>query len=357
LPLRFDRASGMVEGVKAFLNPGDARQRGSEQREKVERREKIESKKREFESKKQELSQAVEGMYAVRDAAERGERIKGAIKKKLELFELRNELRAIRRSRQGDAPDDERKAARTAGWSQAGALPDFVVIGAAKSGTSFFYHLLTRHPLVQPPAFKEPHYFNFVAEDEGVEWYRRCFPQPRWEGGRRTITGEASPGYLSHALAPERMAEVIPGVRLIALLRNPVERTYSAYHWRVQHWQETRTFEEAIEADRDDGAGPQLSNSIYVDQLMRWMRFFPREQLLVIKSEELFESPTETLKAAFEFLGLPEWEPGDEVLESSKRNKGTYEDEMDPSTRRRLEEYFEPHNRRLYDFLGTDFGW
>jgi hypothetical protein len=76
----------------------------------------------------------------------------------------------------------------------------------------------------------------------------------------------------------------------------------------------------------------------------------------VLKSEDFFEHPHQTLKSVLEFLGLPEWEPEPAKLET-KRNAGRYEEEMDPATRRRLEEYFEPHNRRLYDYLGVDLGW
>jgi hypothetical protein len=88
--------------------------------------------------------------------------------------------------------------------------------------------------------------------------------------------------------------------------------------------------------------------------------------MLVLKSEDFFERPQETLEIAFRFLGLPEWEvqvpeprdrPDRDRSERIRRNRGTYEREMDPETRRRLEEYFEPHNRRLYDYLGTNFGW
>jgi hypothetical protein len=75
--------------------------------------------------------------------------------------------------------------------------------------------------------------------------------------------------------------------------------------------------------------------------------------MLVLKSEDFFERPKETLKGVLDFLGVPEWEP--EALEV--RQKGRYEQKMDPATRRRLEEYFEPHNKRLYDYLGKDFGW
>jgi hypothetical protein len=86
--------------------------------------------------------------------------------------------------------------------------------------------------------------------------------------------------------------------------------------------------------------------------------------MLVLKSEDLFARPVDTLKVVLDFLDLPEWEPGAAGLQTEgfrnkrdKRNKGKYKDEMDPATRRRLEEYFEPHNRRLYDFLGVDLGW
>jgi hypothetical protein len=245
------------------------------------------------------------------------------------------------------------------------------------------------------------HFFDAFF-DEGIEWYRRCFPAPRYKDGRNTITGEATP-YLTNHLAPERMAGIVPQARLIALLRNPVDRTYSDYQMVARKGRETRSFEEATEVVEDtgvledtefvgateagearslgeEGEAPEpedrislkharrkyLSKSIYVDYLLRWSRFFPREQMLVLKSEDFFERPVETLKLALDFLDLPEWEP--EAMEfrnewatgkfaRNKLNKGDYEQRMDPATRRRLEEYFEAHNRRLYDFLGVDFGW
>ena len=257
-----------------------------------------------------------------------------------------------------------------------GRLPDFVVIGAKKCGTTLLYHLLTQHPYVDPAAKKELHYFDVLFEEEDVEWYRRCFPQPTWKDGRRTITGEGTPGYLFHPLAPERMVQAVPQARLIALLRNPVDRAYSDYHQGVRKGREPRTFEEAIEqaleaeetrpldeedeaSEHEDHAGPDnmrrghLSRGIYVDQLLRWSEYFSEEQMLVLKSEDFFERPSEALKPVLDFLDLPDWEP-----EASEiRNKGNYEQAMDPAIRQRLEEFFEPHNRRLYEYLGVDFGW
>jgi hypothetical protein len=301
----------------------------------------------EIQSKRQELVQLKNRLHAARGEAERAEYQRRTKRAQVKLSQLRRELQG-------------------GGEPETGALPDFVVIGAAKSGTTFFYHLLSQHPHVQPAVVKEPHYFNILFED-GTEWYRRCFPEPRWKDGRKTITGEASPGYIWHPLAPERMAELIPQARLIALLRSPVDRIYSDYHQRVKNGRAIRPFSKAIQAAFDDPLDRKhLSKSIYVDHLRRWSEYFPKEQMLVLKSEDFFERPVETIKLALHFLDLPEWEP--ETLEfrnkraedkyaRRKLNKGGYGQRMDPATRRRLEEYFEPHNQRLYDYLGVDFQW
>ncbi len=314
----------------------------------------------ELKSKKQELSRAREEIHAATEPIKRREHRQRRKRVKHEIFELKRKRRT---AKEGVAVEPE-----------TGTLPDFIVIGAQKGGTTYLYNLLTRHPLVDPAASKEVHFFDNLF-DLGVEWYRRCFPAPRWEHGRRSITGESTPYYLFHPDVPRRMAELVPQVRLIALLRNPVDRAYSHYHKIVREGLESLSFEEAIEteavrlrsdADRtlqnehypslDHRYFSYLSRGVYVDQLLRWVTFFSKEQLLVLKSEDFFERPPETLKRVLNFLDLPEWEPGFSEL-GDKRNEGKYAQSMDRATRRRLEEYFEPHNQRLYDFLGRDLGW
>ena len=122
---------------------------------------------------------------------------------------------------------------------------------------------------------KEPHFFNNLYEED-VEWYRGCFPKPRWKDGRRTITGEASPEYIFDLRVPEKMAEAIPQARLIALLRNPTDWVYFAYHHRVRRGGETRSFERVVEASFRDPLQRQLSRAGWVDHLKRWSEFFPR---------------------------------------------------------------------------------
>ena len=322
--------------------------------------------KKAIKSKKRELSRVKRELRATKERAEFVDRRRRKKRLEQEIFQLEREIRT----------SNERAGSEEQG---VGALPDFLIIGAMKSGTTFLYNLLTLHPLVEPAAAKELHYFDNLIEEEDSEWYRRCFPQPRWEDGRRTITGEATPSYLPHPHAPERVAEVVPLARLIALLRNPVDRAYSDHQQKARKNRVNRTFEETIVAkkvrqhgkggktsereDREDHVGLDddsnyLSRGIYVDQLMRWSRFFGDEQMLVLKSEDLFERPQDTLKLVLNFLDLPDWEPEAWEKIPKKRNKNrAHEQKMDPATRRRLEEYFEPHNRRLYEYLGVDLGW
>jgi Sulfotransferase domain len=368
---RSNKALDIARDVKAFLS-GKATKRQEYKRVRNEitnKKQERRRKRQELHNKKQEYKQIKSDVRAATGRVEKTEHKERVRRIKEEISRLESELHAAEEQQAEGAPDG-RTAARVAGESQTGALPDFVVIGGKKCGTTSFYYLLTQHPLVEPAASKELHFFDIVF-DEGIEWYRRCFPQPTWEDGRRTITGEGTP-YMAHRLAPERMAQVIPQVRLIALLRNPVDRAYSDYQMAVRKEREPKTFEEAIGLDEGAmGAGQArlldddseyLSRGLYVDQLLRWSRFFSREQMLVLKSEDFFERPKETLKVVLKFLDLPEWEPkasetGMERKKRDKRNPGAYEGGMEAATRRRLEEYFEPHNKRLYDYLGTDFGW
>jgi hypothetical protein len=353
---RSGNVSDIARGVKAFLNLKVGSTRGATPDAK--RSKALKSK---LKNKKQELSRIRE-LGAATDGVEKSERKREKKKLQQEKLQLKRELGVVK-ERQVDGEEPVM-----------GALPDFLVIGTMKGGTTFFYHLLSQHPYIERAAAKELHYFDTLF-DEGLEWYRRSFPTPRLKEGRRTITGEATP-YLNHSLAPERVARVVPQARLIALLRNPVDRAYSHYHHDVKKGLETRRFEEAIEAEEARLRGKMdkvledehlasanqqhssyLSRGVYVDQLLRWSEFFSKEQMLVLKSEDFFARPQDVLDLAFDFLSLPEWELEASQIVPKRRKKGIYEQEMDPVTRRYLEEYFEPHNKRLYGFLGKDFGW
>jgi len=255
-------------------------------------------------------------------------------------------------------------------------LPDFIIVGAQKCGTSSLYRYLNEHPTVAPAAGKEVHYFDWHFH-RGPRWYRAHFPTVldrelfRLRTGQRLVTGEASPYYLFHPHAPKRVKAMLPDVKLIVLLRDPVERTFSAYHHQVRRGSEPLSFVEAIEREPERLAGEierltrdetyrsfthrhhsYLARGVYVDQLEAWFREFPREQLLVIRSEDFFDDPATIFMAVLDFLGLPHRLPP----KFPRFNAAEY-GVMDSTIRRRLTEYFAPFNQRLYDLLGRDFAW
>jgi hypothetical protein len=253
-------------------------------------------------------------------------------------------------------------------------LPDFLIIGTQKGGTTTLYDgVLRPHPYFKAAAKKEIHYFDtpkFVRR--GTEWYRSNFrPSPNPKDGRRVLTGEASPFYLFHPLAARRAAETVPRAKIIVLLRNPVDRALSDYWHRATRGREHLDFEDAIEAEEERLQGERekiladgvyvgrnyrrysyLSRGIYVDQIAEWHKYFSEDQTLILKSEDFFDNPEPTVKSVLGFLGLPDRGTG----LSKIAGKGDYEP-MNPETRQRLEAYFEPHNQRLYEYLGRDFGW
>ena len=147
-------------------------------------------------------------------------------------------------------------------WMRATALariaPSFLVIGAQRSGSTALYRHLAAHPAILPPLRKEVHYFDFQYA-KGRAWYLAHFPgiQERITGNYRAITFEASPYYMLHPLAPERIMAFNPDMKLIAILRDPVDRALSHYHHEARRGVETLTFEEAIAAEPERLAGAE----------------------------------------------------------------------------------------------------
>lgn len=271
------------------------------------------------------------------------------------------------------------KKARTARhlWRLATApartLPDFLIIGAQKSGTTFLYQLLVQHPHVKPSFAKEVHYFD-LNFGKGDNWYRSHFPLQK-RNSSPYITGEASPYYLFHPHAPRRASAVVPDAKLLVLLRNPVDRAYSHYQHQVKRGKgagrETLTFEEAIEAEERMLPGEvskmlqdeyyeslthrtrsYLGRGIYVDQLLVWSSFFQRKQMLILKSEDLFNDTTNALERVLDLLEIRHWAPETYSIPNKREYAG-----VSPLVRQRLDEYYKPHNERLYEYLGVDLGW
>jgi len=250
-----------------------------------------------------------------------------------------------------------------------GALPDYIIIGAQKAGTSSLQGYISRHPDVAVSSIKEIHFFDHNFH-KGAAWYRACFPDRRVS--RHRITGEATPYYLFHPLAAERVHAICPGVKLIVLLRNPVDRAYSHYNMEVTRRNETLEFKEAVDAEHDRLAGETekiltqplyksmahqhfsyCARGQYADQLKQWLKYFPREQIMILETGELRRQPEKQVGAVFDFLGLSQYS----VFKTPVLNRGIYKKPMDAETKKELSARFEPHNRELYRLLGTTFDW
>jgi hypothetical protein len=259
---------------------------------------------------------------------------------------------------------------RRARLATAGArrLPDFLVIGAQRAGSTSLFAQLSAHAGVAGPSHKEIHYFD-LQSFRSLRWYRSHFPPAAAARGR--LTGEASPYYLFHPAVPARVAAALPAVRLVALLRDPVARAYSHYQLSVRDGHERLGFEEALRAEPDRLAGEEArlladrayrghahrhqsyaSRGLYAEQLRRWHEHVDPERLLVVSSEELFAEPRRTAATVLEFLGL---DPA-EVPPLPVRNQRPYPP-MSDAARTLLEARFEAPNRELYELLGRDLGW
>jgi hypothetical protein len=245
--------------------------------------------------------------------------------------------------------------------------PHFVILGTQRGGTTSLYRYLTAHPCVIPAIRKELHFFDSWY-DRGPDWYRAQFPSRLPPG---CITGEATPYYLFHPHAAERMRAHAPHAKLIVLLRNPIDRAYSHYGHSVRLGHEALPFEEAIarENARLQGETEKLiadgtyysfnhqnfsyaARGRYVDQLQTWFSFFPREQFLILQSEELYRDPNATVQRVTDFLGLSA------ITKNLRKahNVGS-SSTMPQHTRELLAASFADSNRRLGEELGLDFTW
>ncbi|MDJ0555458.1 MAG: sulfotransferase domain-containing protein [Microcoleaceae cyanobacterium MO_207.B10] len=251
-------------------------------------------------------------------------------------------------------------------WHFNREIPHFLIIGGQKCGTNSLYNYIVQHPSVAPSLQHEVHYFD-LNFDKGLDWYQSQFPELK----PGIITGESSPYYLFHPLVPQRVFDIYPQIKLIILLRNPVERAISHYYHEVKLGYESLSFSEAISSETTRLTGEvekiiktgtyysfnhqhytYLSRGIYIEQLQNWMKNFPKEQFLILKSEDLFSHPRETMNKVFQFLELPP-----HYLETYlKYNPGEY---LAPSDQiyQDLVEYFQSFNQKLSEYLSLDLEW
>lgn len=255
-------------------------------------------------------------------------------------------------------------------------LPDFLIIGTQRGGTTSLYRYLSQHPQVCAPLGKELQYFT-LNWHRSCRWYRAHFPKSGIRDGVErgsTQTFEASPYYLFHPHAPARAAGVVPQARLVALLRDPVERAYSHFLHNVRYGYEALSFEAAIDAEEerigeetrrmfedpcyvshDHQHFSYVARGRYASQVRRWQEHYPPSRLLILTTENLCQRPGETFSTLLRFLELKEWHPPS-FPQHTQRTLA--ESQMKPEMRTKLAKIFDGPNRELRELIGQELsGW
>lgn len=292
------------------------------------------------------------------------------------LVDLKN--RSPRWMKDAAATSTRRYALATAGQR---TMPDFLVVGAKRGGTTSTYNYLLQHPgvsgLFPQSQTKKSSDFFFKRRHLGERWYRSHFPTHAYRSamtrrlGYAPVAGEASPYYLWDPRIAAQIREVAPQVKAIALLRDPVERAYSHFKERIDNGVEPLGFVEALAAEEDRTAGEldrmladpsyystahdwyaYRARGVYLPQLQNWHAVWPAEQLLILRSEDLYADVQATFDRICDFLGI------DHYQLPRTRQFGTAHDSSIPeAARAELTDYFAPHNRALEDYLGRSMDW
>jgi lipopolysaccharide transport system ATP-binding protein len=244
-------------------------------------------------------------------------------------------------------------------------LPDFLIIGVSKGGTTSLFSYLNQHPDIAMSREQETHYFAKYYH-RGINYYKSFFPLIR----SNKVSGESSPYYFFHPQVPARVKKELPNAKIILLLRDPVTRALSHYQMmKGVDWADS--FDEAvkIEASRvthhhqrmktdvsyhhdHHQAFSYISRGLYFDQLQNWLKHYRLEELLILKSEDFFENPQKSLAEVYRFLGVKETYPDD----LAPKNKRAYES-LPKEMYTDYKQLFVSDAEKLIQLLGEDFKW
>jgi len=262
-----------------------------------------------------------------------------------------------------------RQAARIAGGKR--EMPSYFIVGTKRGGTTSLSHYIHQHPgVLRPLVEKGCRYFD-VNYSRGWDWFVQNMPSARdadraeRDTGVRPLVGESSPYYAFHPDAPERIASDFPTARLIFIIRDPVLRAWSHYNYERSLGFEPLEIRDALDAEPERLAvsDPEarahshrhhtyLARGLYAEQIEHMQRTFTPEQLLVIRSESLFEDPDVTMARVHAHLGLAPYAGNYRTVKKANSYEAIPED-----IRTRLSEYYTEPNKRLSALLGSDLDW
>ena len=255
------------------------------------------------------------------------------------------------------------------------ALPDFIIIGAQRSGTTSLYRLLSAHPAVaRPTVSKGIGYFD-INYDKGMRWYRGHFPfrfiAQLSARSANPLVFESSGYYSFHPLAAERIARDLPNTKLIMMLRDPVERAHSAHRHELVRGFESESFEDALglENIRVEGEAGRLiaepnyqrhhhrhhaylRRGLYAQQIRRIQDAVGTDRLYLMDADDFFNDSIQEFRALQKWLGLPDWVPDTVPSENAQPRAA-----MDERLRASLREYYEEPDRELAQILGKEPSW
>lgn len=249
--------------------------------------------------------------------------------------------------------------------------PDFIIIGAQKAGTSSVYEYMVQHPDIVKASRKEIHFFDW-AFFRGSNWYKSHFP--KLKNNNHTLTGEASPLYLYHPESAKRIYETLEDVRLIVLLRNPVDRAIAHYRHEVRKGNESKSigeafnrhessqarFEEIVENPDaftlNDQCFSYIPRGFYHAQIQNYLKYFNLNQMFFLESDRFFESPETSVQEIWKFLELEL--PNSNTIDWSPMNVNPNKrPEIDDGLIEKLTSIYDPHNEKLFGLMGTEFNW
>lgn len=240
-------------------------------------------------------------------------------------------------------------------------LPDYIIIGETKCGTTSFFNYLIQHPQILDTygngdevdsayRTKEIRFFDRYF-DRGLDWYKSCFP----ETGPGQITGEATPMYMYRTTALRRIHKMLPKIKLIVQLRNPIDRLYSNYmhnHKWVPGWTDKYTSFRHFLDSAHDVDYYLIDKGLYAQTLKRWFEYFPRKQFFIFTKEELAEDAQKVYSAALNFLNVAEYQ-----LPLFKQFRKNEYPPMEEEIRRELVEFYRPYNAQLESLLKRPLNW
>lgn len=241
--------------------------------------------------------------------------------------------------------------------------PTFIIIGSSRCGTTALYDYLTKNKHGFPATLKEIHFFDSYF-DKGMNWYKANFPT---FFHRKIITGDSTTAYLENSLVAKRVFLTLPKIKLIILVRNPVDRAFSNYKKKSNNLKRKGmklpfSFDDIIEKELaylkskpfdSYSACPYVSRGLYYQQLKVWEKYFSRKQILIIKSEDFFQEPLVILEQVYNFLGVEKFTFNSNI--KVNQNKSEEDETLNPNTRKKLQGFYRSSNEKLLRFWNVDF--